>query len=49
VRDWVQQILGNATGSEMTLVAIVFAAILGFSWAPRIGATIGSWFERGAR
>jgi hypothetical protein len=46
VRDWFQQILGDATASELTLVAAVFVTILAFSWAPRIGSTVGGWFDR---
>ncbi|MBM4358058.1 MAG: hypothetical protein FJ096_08095 [Deltaproteobacteria bacterium] len=46
MRDWLQQFLGDATGNELTLVAAIFVTIVAFSWAPRLGRTVGGWFDR---
>lgn len=42
-RDW----LGDVSPNELALVAVIFAAVLLYSWAPRIGAAVGGLFEGG--
>ena len=44
--EQVRSALGDISSDEAILVAILFIAILGFSWAPRIGGALGSLFDR---
>jgi hypothetical protein len=46
MREWMEQVLGEVSRGEVLLVAAVFVTILAFTWAPRVGATVGSWFDR---
>jgi hypothetical protein len=45
VWDWLRAILGDVTAGEAGLVAVLFTLIMLFSWAPRIGQTVGGWFD----
>ena len=37
--------MGNVTGGELALVGVLFASIILFSWAPKIGESVGGWLD----
>jgi hypothetical protein len=43
--DFVRSLLGDVSANELVLVAVIFATVLLFSWAPRIGAAVGGLFD----
>lgn len=43
VPPWIRTLLGDVSVNEIALVAVVFALILLFTWAPRIGEAIGGF------
>ncbi len=43
--EWLHSILGNVTGGELALVGVLFLSIMLFTWAPRIGETLGGWLD----
>ncbi len=43
--DWLHAMMGDVTAGEAGLVAVLFTLIMLFSWAPRIGQAVGSWFD----
>lgn len=43
--NFIRSILGEVTVNELTLVALLFAAILLFSWAPKLGEAVGGVFD----
>jgi hypothetical protein len=45
VWNFLSGLFGEVTPSELVLVAVLFAAILLFSWAPRLGEAVGGLFD----
>jgi hypothetical protein len=43
--DFVRSLLGDLTFNELALVVLIFASVLLFSWAPRIGEAVGAAFD----
>lgn len=43
--DTVRTFLGSASASEFALAALFFLCIVSFTWAPRIGESIGGLLE----
>jgi len=45
VLDVLHTLFGEVSHSEAAVIALFFAAILMFAWAPRIGEAIGGMFD----
>ena len=43
--DLVRSLLGDASPNELALAGLIFAAVILYSWAPRIGEAVGALFE----
>lgn len=44
--DLLRTVFGEATFDEVALVALFFMCIVIYAHVPRLGETIGSWFDR---
>lgn len=45
MREVLNTFFGDVSNSEAAVIALFFAAVLLYSWAPRIGEAIGEMFD----
>ncbi len=46
VWEYLRTILGEVNADELVLVGIIFSAVVAYTWAPKLGESIGALFEQ---
>lgn len=44
--DYIHAVFGEVNASELALVAIIYLAVVAYTWAPRIGEAVGGMFDQ---